>query len=219
MKDSGCRADAARRRHQARLPQRAMGVALTAAAAFLAVACASPGADGGQQARSSPPGTGALGGATSATRTGSTEPAGCLLADLTVTANAGDSGSGHRSVVLVFTNHGSATCRLYGYPGVAALDSHDTQIAQATRTTSGYLGGLGSGRTAPNVDLATGQSASAMVEALAFNANDGSACTAYAGLLVTPPNETRSTKLGWPSDGCSDLQIHPVVPGITGRLS
>jgi hypothetical protein len=143
-------------------------------------------------------------------------PARCLLTNLKVAARQGDAGSGHRSMVLVFTNAGATACRLYGYPGVAALDSHDTQTAQASRTTHGYLGGLAAGLAPANVDLAAGDSASAMVEASAFNA-DGSACAAYAGLFVTPPNETHSTKLAWGNDGCSALQIHPVVPGLTGR--
>jgi hypothetical protein len=54
------------------------------------------------------------------------------------------------------------------------------------------------------------------VEALAIDATTGNSCTPYAGILVTPPNETHSIKLPWPSDGCSVLQIHPVVPGTTG---
>jgi Protein of unknown function (DUF4232) len=121
-------------------------------------------------------------------------------------------------VVLVFTNTGAVPCGTRGYPGVAALNAGGAQIAQAARTTSGYLGGLGAGRAIPNVTLPAGGAASAMVEALAFNASDGSACTAYAGLLVTPPDETHSVKLPWGSDGCSALQIHPMVPGTTGRL-
>jgi len=97
------------------------------------------------------------------------------------------------------------------------LDSGGNQIAQATRTTKGYLGGLAAGHSAEQAFLSKGESAAAIVEALAFNASDGSACTAYAGLLVTPPNETHSIKLAWDNDGCSDLQIHPVVLGTTGQ--
>jgi hypothetical protein len=122
-------------------------------------------------------------------------------------------------MVLVFTNTGGSVCRLFGYPGVAALDSGGTQIEQATRTTSGYLGGLAAGHTAQAAYLSKGESAAAIVEALAFNSSGGSACTAYAGLLVTPPNETHSIKLAWDNDGCSGLQIHPVVLGTTGQDS
>jgi len=49
-----------------------------------------------------------------------------------------------------------------------------------------------------------------------WNASDGSACAAYAGILVTPPNETHTVKVPW-DGGCSALQIHPVVLGTTGQ--
>jgi hypothetical protein len=133
-----------------------------------------------------------------------------------VSTGAQNAGSGHRSVVLLFTNTTGQPCRLTGYPGVAGMDTRDAQVAQAQRTPKGYLGGLASGRP-PVVTLAPGQSASALVEALAFNASDGSACTPFAGLLVTAPDDTVSTRLPWGNDGCSDLQVHPVVAGTSGR--
>ena len=211
----------------------ATGVALAGAVAFLLAACGSatngsgtpapsvpaapaPTTDSGASSpppTQAPPRTGTTGAPTAAPVAA---PAGCLLSNLRVTTGQSDAASGHRSLVLVFTNQGTAICRLYGYPGVAGLDNHGAQIAQATRTSSGYLGGLTAGTKPSNVDLKTGGSASAMVEASAFNA-DGSACVAYAGLLVTPPNETHSIMLAWGNDGCAGLQIHPVVPGSTGR--
>jgi Domain of unknown function (DUF4232) len=146
---------------------------------------------------------------------GPATPPECTVPQLSIELGAGTAGAGHRSAVLTFRNTGSATCRMHGYPGVAGLDGRGTQIEQARRTTSGYLGGLTSGAAAPTVDLAPGHTASAMVEAMAFRP-DGSACTAYAGLLVTPPDETHSVRLGWTGDGCASLEIHPVVPGRTG---
>ncbi len=139
----------------------------------------------------------------------------CKQADLTVSATGTDGGSGHRLVVLVFTNSGSRTCSMYGYPGVAALDADGKQVAQAKRTRSGYMGGL-RGTQLPTVVLPPGHAASAGVEALGFNASDGSACTAYQGLLVTAPDDTASTRVPWGNDGCSALEIHPIVPGTTG---
>jgi hypothetical protein len=130
-----------------------------------------------------------------------------------VSDQKGGAGSTHRSVILVFRNTSSVTCHLTGYPGVAGLNSNDQQIAQATRTLHGYLGGATSAAT---VTLAAGGSASATVEALAIDAGTGNGCAPYAGILVTPPNETHSIKLAWPGDGCSALEIHPVVPGTTG---
>lgn len=156
-------------------------------------------------------------GTQSPTPAGTPGTTGCRKAELAVTTAGQSGGSGHRGVVLVFTNSGTRSCQLRGYPGVAALDAAGAQVAQARRTSAGYLGGLASGAQIPAVTLSAGQSASAMVEALAFNAADGSACTAYRGLLVTAPDDVESTRLPWDTDGCSDLQVHPVVPGTTGR--
>lgn len=137
----------------------------------------------------------------------------CSLSQLAVSDQSGSAGSTHRSVILIFRNASSVQCHLTGYPGVAALNSNDQQIAQATRTLHGYLGGSTSAAT---VTLAAGATASATVEALAIDATTGNGCAPYAGILVTPPNETHSIKLAWPGDGCSALEIHPVVLGATG---
>lgn len=144
-----------------------------------------------------------------------TTTAECRTGQLSVTISGGDAGAGHRSKVLVFHNTSADTCVLQGYPGVAALDSAGRQVEQAQRTPQGYLGGLATGNP-PLVRLTAGAAASATVEAVGFGP-DGNGCTAYAGLLVTPPDETHPVRLGWDSDGCSGLQIHPVVPGTTGR--
>jgi hypothetical protein len=140
----------------------------------------------------------------------------CTLSQLSVTDSDGGAGSTHRSVVVVFANTSSVRCHLAGYPGVAALNASDQQVAQATRTLSGYLAGA---KSVTQVTLDPGQSASATVEALAMDATTGNSCTRYAGILVTPPNETHSIKLGWPNDGCGSLQVHPVVPGTTGSAT
>jgi hypothetical protein len=50
-------------------------------------------------------------------------------------------GLGHVGEAIVFTNVSTSACTLHGYPGVAGLDAAGTQIMQAGRTPSGYLGG------------------------------------------------------------------------------
>jgi hypothetical protein len=147
--------------------------------------------------------------------TASAQPGECTIIDLNITVGGGDAGAGHRSVALIFRNTATATCQLRGYPGVAALDGQGTQVEQAQRSPAGYLGGL-KGTTVPTVDVAPGQTASALVEALASGPG-GASCTGYRGLLVTPPDETHSVRLALTWDGCSNLQIHPVVPGDTGQ--
>jgi hypothetical protein len=213
--------------------RRVLAVALTAVAVAALAACSSGTTGGPGTAPTSKAATEAVGGTpvtgphTMPTSPGSTPdtpvapppttPANCTIDHLSVVSQHGSAASGHRSMVLVFTNHGPV-CRLFGYPGVAALNGGGAQIEQAVRTTNGYMGGLPAGQNPVSAYLSNGESASAIVEAVAYQPN-GDACTPYAGLLVTPPNETHSVKLTWDNDGCASLQIHPVVLGTTGQGS
>lgn len=164
-------------------------------------------------ASASPASPVATGGSTSAA--GSAE---CKLASLSVTAGKPGAAGGHSRVVLAFINTGTAPCTMQGYPGVAILDAGSAQVAQARRTAQGYMGGLPAGQSPPLVSLRPGDSASAIIEALSANP-DGTACKPWSGLLVTAPDDTRSTQLVWAAGGCADPQVHPVVPGLEGSLS
>lgn len=142
----------------------------------------------------------------------------CTMAQLKITPGQNDAGAGHSAQPLLFLNAGSTACRLHGYPEVKALDAQGHVMAQARQTPSGYMGGLWDDSTPPpSVDLSPGQSASALFETLNFNLSDGSACAAYSSLQVTAPNGTGSVTLHVPPGGCSNPQIHPVVPGDNGR--
>jgi hypothetical protein len=124
---------------------------------------------------------------------------------------------GHWGFPLILVNKGSSTCRLVGYPGVAGLDADGSQVTQARRTPSGYLGGLSDpGAAPPTVDLAPGASASALVEGTNVPSGNATSCPVYHGLLVTPPDETHSVRVDVTPNGCDGLQIHPVVPGEAG---
>jgi hypothetical protein len=140
----------------------------------------------------------------------------CRTAALAVSTGGTDAGSGHRSLVLLFTNTGRQQCRLTGYPTVTALHRDGGGTTPARHTPSGYLGGLAAGRKPPVVTLNPAQTASAMVEALAFDPDTGNACTPFVTLLVAAPGDTATTRLAWTTDGCGTLEIHPVVPGTGG---
>lgn len=118
---------------------------------------------------------------------------------------------------IVFTNVSTTACTLYGYPGVAGLDAAGTQIVQAGRTPSGYLGGLWSSPNGPppTVALAPGQVASALVEGV-DNQVGSMPCVQLSGFLVTAPNTTRSVDLPGDFFECDGLEVHPVVPGTSG---
>lgn len=102
-----------------------------------------------------------------------------------------------------------------GYPGAAVLDSNSHQIRQVARG-GGYFG------VAPvrRITVKPGAAASAMIEGDA-----GRQPCSGSGLLVTPPNTTKSTKFMFDAasmeiaDYLCNLGMHPVVAGTTGLLS
>jgi Protein of unknown function (DUF4232) len=110
---------------------------------------------------------------------------------------------------------------LTGYPGVDALSAQGHRIVSAQRTKSGYLGGVGPGHSIPLVHLAHKKSASAVLEWV-DGPVPGLVCPRAHSLKVTPPNAFNSVVLTPSSLGSErlcDLQIHPVVAGLTGQES
>lgn len=142
----------------------------------------------------------------------------CGLDQLTITiSDVGrqEGGLGHTSTVLLLRNTGTVRCWLSGYPNVVTLDWRDNAVTEARQTLSGYMGGITANKP-PTVELAAGQTASALFEALVANA-DGTACQTYAALRVTPPGQTGSVTIRWGLAGCAQPEIHPVVAGESGR--
>jgi hypothetical protein len=146
----------------------------------------------------------------------------CGNSQITVSDSGGGAGLGHEDQVLVFTNDGHSVCTLTGYPGVAGLSPSGAQVVQASRTLSGYMGGLLPGvTTLPVVSLAPDQTASAIAEGT-DNPTGPQPCPHYPALLVTPPVLTEHVQVqvsdlgtqGFP--GCSGIEVHPVVPGSSG---
>ncbi len=136
----------------------------------------------------------------------------CNTRQLSITTSSND-GMGHIGVVLIFTNASTTPCTEVGYPGVAALTSTGVQAMQAIRTLSGYLVGTPALQT---ITLAHGESASAIVEGTDVPSGDATSCPTYPQLLVTPPNATESVTIDAVLPGCSPIEVHPVVPGVSG---
>lgn len=142
-------------------------------------------------------------------------PAGCTPAHTAVSVARASAATGHAGVVLRFRNSGSTACTLTGYPGAALVAPH--RQLDAVRTPQGFMGGLSpSARANPVVRLAPGDEASAFLEGEDFNPQTSGACPRYTALLVTPPNQTVTVRLHR-SLGLCNPQIHPVVPGTSGR--
>ena len=143
-------------------------------------------------------------------------PARCDIGDLKISTATSDAAAGHWGLILLFANTSSSTCHLQGYPGVAGLDGSGKQVTQARRTRSGYMGG-DSSASPLRISILPGSTASALVEGTNVPEGNTTKCPSYQGLLVTPPDETHSVHLSASANGCSGLEIHPVVLGSTGR--
>jgi uncharacterized protein DUF4232 len=207
-------------------------IVATAAAAVVATGCAAaagtaPAPPPSQSVADAPGTSGASSGhATGAAGSGSaTSPQECAAADLTVTTGATEAAAGHSSLVLLFTNSGSASCFVRGYPGVA-VQLRGGRAYRAVRAMTGYMGG----DAAPSpvqVQLAPGVTASALIEWLHFP-QDGSAsvtaadCAGHGAvrLLVTAPDRTVPARLAPPapvSPICWGFEVHPIVAGSAGQ--
>ncbi|MCW2496257.1 MAG: hypothetical protein JWQ77_2181 [Jatrophihabitans sp.] len=130
-----------------------------------------------------------------------------------MTSKPGTGGDSHSSIIVVFTNHGSLACSLYGYPGAAVLDSGDRQIVQAKRSLNGFLGGCGCRRPA-QLRILPRQTASALIEG---DNGGGDECLRGRALLVTPPNTTASTRITFRDYSCH-VEVHPVITGSKGTV-
>jgi Protein of unknown function (DUF4232) len=141
----------------------------------------------------------------------------CTGPNVGVSGAMASAAAGHQGVVLLFVNHGPANCLLFGYPGVAGLNANGAQVVQAQRTLTGMMGGLAPGvTTVPRVTLAPGQTASAVVEGTDVPSGTETSCPTYPSLLVTAPNTMTSVMIPLALPGCSGLEVHPVVPGMSG---
>jgi Protein of unknown function (DUF4232) len=111
---------------------------------------------------------------------------------------------------LTFTNTGTATCTLDGYPGVSFLTAARTVItAPATRTPA----------SPHQVTLAPGQTASAQLKTPNVGNLPKTACrqATAASLKVYPPNDTAPVfvpaRIGVCAGRSPGGSVWPVVPG------
>lgn len=116
----------------------------------------------------------------------------CRTDELDVTAtDATIGGDTDGTVAVEFTNGGGRDCAVSGYAGVDLKTSAGTLSAQRT------------GEQSPSVVLKDGESVSF---AVTYPVNDsGGTGVRVTGLVVTPPDETKSVTLDWP--GGSSLPV------------
>ncbi len=110
----------------------------------------------------------------------------CSAARLTLSAGRTDIGAGNVYLPLVFTNKGTTTCTLTGYPGVSLVDSAGSPIGDpATRR----------GTTRPTVSLPPGGSASTSLHTLNEGTTDTPCRRTARWIRVYPPDSFDAMKV------------------------
>lgn len=130
----------------------------------------------------------------------------CPTTQLAVSLAHGGVAAGSTYQRLVFTNTGSATCSLAGFPGVSYVTSRNgTQVGAAADR-------MGPTHT---VTLAPGGSVAAVLQASdARNyAEDQCGQTTAGGLRVYPPNQTAAVFVRDRALTCADTSVHVLHVG------
>jgi Domain of unknown function (DUF4232) len=180
---------------------------LTICAAALVTACAappsssppsSPPSSRHAQSSSPPPTTAPPTSAPAATPPASQGPQPCPTRSLRVKPGTSGGAAGSTYLAIVFTNISSATCTLYGYPGVSlAGGSPVKQIGLAAKENPQTPRQL--------VTLSPGSQASALLRIVDAQNFPPRRCDLQQAtyLLVYPPNQTTPVYVGYKAAACS----------------
>ena len=136
-------------------------------------------------------------------------PPACATRDLKATVGVAQGAAGSVYQVIDFTNIGTASCSLYGYPGVAlAGGSPVTQIgAAASRSTQ---------TAASLVTLTAGATGNVLLRITQAENYPSATCNPVAStyLQIYPPNQTTPIYLAYKSTGCSATSVNLLSIGV-----
>lgn len=152
-------------------------------------------------------------GSGSGSGSGQTQGERCTLDQLTASLGRTTGEAGQRHTAVVWTNTSRAACQMDGFGGVDLQGPDDPMGPTYSLPRSS--------ETPQSFSLAPGQAAHTTITWLP--PQDGPGWTP-TGMLVTPPNETRSARVDWPGgavlrqDGATHpgTYIGPVSPGAEG---
>ncbi|MGD9988797.1 DUF4232 domain-containing protein [Pseudonocardia sp.] len=156
---------------------------------------AAPTAAPGSTAPATTPADSAAGTGNQAGGGGTTGVPRCTSAELSLSLGQGDAGAGSVYRPLVFTNKGTRTCELTGFPGVSYVAGDDGHQVGPAAVMNGPHG--------PEISMAPGRSSQAQVQFVQVANFDAAVCkpTPVRGLRVYPPGETASIFV--PMDGAT----------------
>jgi hypothetical protein len=121
----------------------------------------------------------------------------CKVADLSLKLGGGDAAAGTSYRALVFTNKGTRTCTMQGFPGVSYVAGDDGHQVGPAAFRDGAKGST--------VTLKPGASSFVDVGFVQVGNFDANACkpTEVRGLRVYPPHDYDSMFLANPGTGCA----------------
>jgi len=139
-------------------------------------------------------------------------PGPCQSAALKVALGPGNAAAGSQIIPIQFTNISTATCTLYGFPGISFTgETYAVQIGPA--------GARNHASTEQVVTLAPGTVASALIKIVNAQNYPAGTCglTTASGILVYPPNLTKAVGLPFNGFACvhkwNVLTVNAVVAG------
>ncbi|WCN02458.1 DUF4232 domain-containing protein [Streptomyces sp. M92] len=163
-----------------------------------------PDQQGGTDSEGTPGATGGTGGAGGTDEDGKAA-AKCRTDELEITATDATIGGDDRGTVAVdLKNGGGRDCSLAGHAGVDL------------KTNSGTLSAERTGEPAPSVVLKDGER---ITFGITYPINDsGGSGVRITGLVVTPPDETKSVTLDWPGGATLPVTDGSGTPVQVGPL-
>jgi uncharacterized protein DUF4232 len=150
-----------------------------------------------------PPASAPPAGTASAAPTGPAGTPRCTTPELSAALGAGEGAAGSVYRPLVFTNTGSRTCELRGFPGVSYVAGDDGHQVGPAAAEAGERGG--------EVVLRPGGQAAAAVQFAQVANFDAAVCrpTPVRGLRVYPPGDTASLFVAADGTGCAGTPPGP----------
>lgn len=136
----------------------------------------------------------------------------CTTSELSVALGEGDAAAGSVYRPLIFSNTGSRTCELRGFPGVSYVAGDDGHQVGPAAAMSGERGA--------QVSIAPGATARAQLQLVNVQNFDPGAChpVPVRGLRVYPPGDTAALFVPAEGTGCSttppgnQLSVQTVTP-------
>jgi hypothetical protein len=139
-------------------------------------------------------------------------PAGCATTALTASLGPGSGAAGSSYYPIEFTNSSSATCSLYGYPGVSFVTASGAQVGMAATEDTTYPRRL--------VTLTPGSTVHAELKITDARNYPPSTCqpATASRLRIFPPGQTSPLYISLTAMACSStsvqiLSVQTVQPG------